>query len=406
MTTRHFRRLIRSFQKDGYGGLVSKRRGKKSNRGYSDTLKEHVLGLVREKYHDFGPTLIAEKMIESHNIRVSHETIRAWLIESGIWKTRKERAKRVYQPRYRRECFGELIQIDGSDHHWFEGRGPACTLIVFIDDATGRLMELRFSKSESTFDYFYSTRRHLERYGKPVAFYSDKHSIFRVNQTGAVNGNGMSQFGRAMHELNIDIICANTSQAKGRVERMNKTLQDRLVKELRLAGICDIETANEFLPSFMEDFNAKFTKAPFNPKDMHRALTEMDRLDDIFAWQEERTVTNNLTLQYDRVVYLLAENGLTKGLKRKKVMVYDYPDGNVAIKAGEASLLFSVFDKCRQVKQSDIVNYKRLSAALEWARMRQLQNPVRRSQSAPRRRGQKLILQEVYRKLNPAALAS
>ena len=158
------------------------------------------------------------------------------MIADGLWLGRKQRQKRVHQPRPRRECVGELVQVDGCEHWWFEDRGPQCTLLVFVDDATSRLMHLQFVESESTFAYFHAARDYLEAWGKPVAFYSDKHGVFRVNHPGALGGDGMTQFGRALHALNIDIICANSSQAKGRVERANKTLQDRLVKELRLAG--------------------------------------------------------------------------------------------------------------------------------------------------------------------------
>ena len=158
-------------------------------------------------------------------------------------------------------------------------------------------MHLKFVETESTFDYFRSTREYLEAYGKPVAFYSDKHAVFRVNGKGAVGGDGMTQFGRALHQLNIDIICANAPQAKGRVERANGTLQDRLVKEMRLAGISTLETGNAFLPAFMADFNRRFAKAPYSDKDLHRPLSEDDELDDVFAWREERTVSRNLTLQ-------------------------------------------------------------------------------------------------------------
>src|SRR4029077_3312987 len=174
------------------------------------------------------PTLAAEKLAELHDIHLARETVRQWMITAGLWKDRRARLKAVHQPRYRRDCLGELIQIDGSEHWWFEGRGPRCTLLVYIDDATSRLMHLQFVESESTFDYFAATRTYLERYGKPVAFYSDKHGVFRVNRKDAIGGDGMTQFGRALHALNIDIICANSSQAKGRVERANGTLQDRL----------------------------------------------------------------------------------------------------------------------------------------------------------------------------------
>lgn len=179
--------------------------------------------------------------------------------EDGIWQSRKQR-RTFHQPRLRRECFGELVQIDGSDHRWFEERGDPCTLLVFIDDATSRLMELRFVNVESIFSYFEALESYLLKHGRPVAFYSDKHSVFRVPKPNE-HMTGMTQFGRALAELNIEIICANSSQAKGRVERANRTLQDRLVKELRIAGISNMEDGNAFLAGFVDRYNAKFAKA-------------------------------------------------------------------------------------------------------------------------------------------------
>ena len=406
VTTRQMRRLIERYRQDGAAGLVSKKRSMRGNRAYPDAVKNAVIALVRQRYHDFGPTLITEKLDEQHDIQLACETVRQWLREAGIWKDRRQRRKRVHQPRYRRESLGELIQIDGSHHRWFEDRGPKCTLLVYIDDATGRLMELRFTDSESTFDYFHSTRRYLERHGKPVAFYSDKHTVFRVNNVGATSGNGLTQFGRALHELNIDIIYANSSQAKGRVERVNKTLQDRLVKEMRLEGIDTMQQANEYLPTFIEQFNAKFGKEPANPTDLHRSLTELDQLDEILSWQEERTISHSLTVQYDRVVYLLEPTDLAKGLQRKKVRVFDYPDGTVAIKYEGTELPYSVFDKVRQVKQADIVSNKRLGSVLQLVKEKQRIKSIERSKSAPQRRGQKRICKETYRKINPAAQSS
>src|SRR5215469_14563318 len=238
-------RLLKAYRSEGATGLISKRRGHRSNRRKPDALRRSVLAIIREWYWDFGPTLAAEKLREVHGITLGRETLRLWMIEAGLWRDRKQRRGRVHQPRPRRDCVGELVQVDGSEHSWFEDRGPQCTLLVFIDDATGRLMHLQFVESESTFSYFQATRAYLEAWGKPVAFYSDKHGVFRVNQTGAVGGDGMTQFGRALHALNIDIICANSSQAKGRVERAHKTLQDRLVKELRLAGVGTLADGNE-----------------------------------------------------------------------------------------------------------------------------------------------------------------
>ena len=404
VTPRHLRRMIERYCRDGAAGLVSKKRGKRSNNAYSGAVKNAVIALVRQRYHDFGPTLITEKLDEKHDIQLSHETVRRWLREAGIWKDRRQRRKRVHQPRYRRESLGELIQIDGSHHRWCEDRGPKCTLLVYIDDATGRLMELRLTDFESTFDYFHSTRRYLEQHGKPVAFYSDKHTVFRVNKVGATSGNGLTQFGRALHELNVDIIYANSSQAKGRVERVNKTLQDRLVKEMRLEGIDNMRQANEYLPTFIDQFNAKFAKEPTNPTDLHRSLTELDQLDEILSWQEDRTVSHSLTVQYDRVVYLLEPTNLAKDLQRKKIRVYDYPDGTVAIKYEGTDLPYSVFDKVRQVKQADIVSNKRLSSVLQIVKEQQRVKSVERSKSAPQRRGQRRICKETYRKINPATL--
>ncbi len=402
LTPRHMGRLIKAYRERGASALISKKRGKRSNRAYPSAYKAVVLEIVREHYNDFGPTLATEKLSECHNIHLSDETLRLWMIEADLWQTRSQKAKRAYQPRYRRECYGELIQIDGSEHYWFEDRGPKCTLLVYVDDATGTLMELRFAASESTFDYFYSTQRYLERHGKPVAFYSDKHTVFRVNQKEAKSGTGLTQFGRALHELNIDIIYAHSSQAKGRVERMNQTLQDRLVKELRLAGISTIEAANNFLPVFVETFNERFAKAPLRDTNMHRPLTEIDDLEEILCFQEQRTVSNSLSLQYDKVLYLLEDNEFTRTLRRKRVTVCDYPDGTIGIKYDGQSLPFSVFDKIGHIRQADIVDNKRLGAALAFIHEKQKELNNERSAKAPKRRGQKLISAEMHRQKNPA----
>lgn len=402
LSVKQVQRLLNAYRKHGPPGLVSRKRGRPSNRRYPEAFHAQVIELVRAHYWDFGPTLVREKLVACHEIGLSVATLRNWMIAAEIWAPRRLRERRVYQPRYRRECFGELIQIDGSDHHWFEDRGPPCTLLVYIDDATSRLLDLRFVPSESTFDYFLSTKRYLCRYGKPVAFYSDKHSIFRVNHPGALHGDGMTQFGRALHELNIDIICANSSQAKGRVERVNRTLQDRLVKELRLAGISDMTAANAFLPGYIEGFNAQFGKPPLQDRDLHRPLLEHEDLDDILCWQEERTVSNSLTLQYDRVLYILEPDDLTRGLRRCKVRVYDFPDGTIDIRYRGRSLPFTVFDRVRQVQQADVVSNKRLSAALRYCQERQATERVTRSRKAPARRAQRQQLKE--RGINPALL--
>src|SRR5947208_26693 len=261
---RQIYRLLQAFRADGADGLISRKRGGPSNRALGLVFRETVLAIVRERYSDFGPTLAAEKLSELHGLDLGVETLRQWMIGAGLWVRRKDRLKRIHQPRARRDCLGELVQIDGSEHWWFEDRGPQCTLLVFVDDATSWLMHLQFVESESTFAYFHAARGYLEAWGKPIAFYSDKHGVFRVNHPGALGGDGMTQFGRALHALNIDIICSNSSPAKGRVERANRTLQDRLVKELRLAGAATLAEGNALLPAFMADYNARFAKAPAN----------------------------------------------------------------------------------------------------------------------------------------------
>jgi hypothetical protein len=375
---RQIYRLMDAFRAHGADGLISRKRGVPSNRALGSVFRETVLAIVRERYADFGPTLAAEKLSELHGLDLG----------VGLWVRRRDRLKRIHQPRARRDCLGELVQIDGSEHWWFEDRGPQSTLLVYVDDATSRLMHLKFVETESTFDYFQATREYLEAHGKPVAFYSDKHGVFRVNSTGAVQGDGMTQFGRSLHALNIDILCANTPQAKGRVERANKTLQDRLVKELRLQGISTIAAGNQLLPGFLADYNDRFGKEPRNPKNLHRALSAGDDLADVFAWREERTVSSNLTLQYDKVVFLLEPNEITRELRRKRVTVVDYPDGRLAIRYRGLDLPYTTFDKLRQISQATIVENRHLGAVLAHIRERQIERAEARSQSAPRRQGQ------------------
>ena len=382
-------RLLDAFRAGGPDGLISRRRGRPSNRALGAVFHETVLAIVRERYADFGPTLAAEKLSELHGLNLGVETLRQWMIAAGIWVRRKDRLKRIHQPRARRDCLGELVQIDGSEHWWFENRGPQCTLLVYVDDATSRLMHLKFVETESTFDYFQATREYLETHGKPIAFYSDKHGIFRVNSAGAVGGDGMTQFGRSLHALNIDIVCANTPQAKGRVERASKTLQDRLVKELRLRRISTIAAGNKLLPEFLVDYNARFGKEPRNTKNLHRPLSVGEDLTEIFAWREERTVSNSLTLQYDKVIFLLEPNEVTRELRRKRVTIVDYPDGRLAIRYRGLDLPYTTFDKLRQVSQASIVENKHLGAVLSFIRERQIERAEARSQSAPRRQGQR-----------------
>ncbi len=274
-------RLLRGLKQDGAASLLSKRRGQPSNHRLPAEVRSLALSIVRERYGDFGPSLAAEKLAEHHGCSVSRETLRGWMIAEGLWQDRRHRLPSPHQPRRRRDCLGELVQIDGSEHAWFEDRGPPCTLLAFVDDATSRLMQLRFVTSESAFDYFRATRAYLEAHGKPVALYSDKHGIFRVNRKEAVGGDRVTQFGRALLALNIDIICANSPQAKGRIALQQA--QERVwhvagpngqepapakAGELRLAGVSPgqargpIAAANAWLPGFITRASAGIQQMP------------------------------------------------------------------------------------------------------------------------------------------------
>ena len=225
VSVRQIKRLYRAYKTRGALGLISARRGKPSNHRLAAPVVQQALDLIYARYRDFGPTLAHEKLTEVHQLRLSDESVRELMIAEGLWKPKRAERPPAHQLRERRACLGELVQIDGSDHAWFEGRGPRCTLLVFIDDATGRLLELWFAPDETFFAYGEATRHYLEHHGKPVAFYSDKHGIFRVNQPRPLGlSTGLTQFGRAMQELDIQILCANTPQAKGRIERANQTL--------------------------------------------------------------------------------------------------------------------------------------------------------------------------------------
>ena len=360
---RQVERLCRQLRIEGPRGLVSKKRGRTRNRKLPNELHERALELVASRYSDFGPTLAAEKLREVHDVAVSVETLRRWMIDAELWVPRSQR-RRVHQPRRRRSCVGELIQIDGCDHEWFEERAPRCTLLVCVDDATSRLMELRFVSSESTFSYFAATRTYLERHGKPVAFYSDQASIFRVNATEPRKTEGVTQFNRALSELNIDIICASTPQAKGRVERAHLTLQDRLVKELRLQGISTIEVANAYAPSFIAIYNERFGKEPLSDHDVHRPVRDDEDLSRIFSWQENRKISKELAVHYRGNQYLIDPSSKTMGLRGRMCRVYADSDGRVEIRHGSRSLPFQAFNRLRRVTQADVVSNKRLGAVL------------------------------------------
>lgn len=317
---RQVKRLVRVWRDRGDVGLVSRQRGRPSNNRLAADRRARIADLLRGKYEGFGPTLAAEKFAAVEGIAVSAETIRQMQIGLGLWRPKKRRAKRVFQLRERRPRFGELIQIDGSPHDWFEGRGPRCTIIVFIDDATGRLTALRFAPVETTRAYLETLRQHVLAHGKPLAVYSDRHGIFRVNAKDAQSGDGKTEFGRVVARLDIASIQALTPQAKGRVERANQTLQGRLVKEMRLSDVSSIDAANAFLPGFIAGWNTKFAVPPRDEADAHRPWTGTpDAPDDTLARREERTLSKALTFSAGGTVYCVKTKGPGTALRSAKI---------------------------------------------------------------------------------------
>ena len=388
LSVRQVERLVLRYKQAGAAGVGSAARGRPGNRKLDEATAYRALILIRDRYADFGPTLACEKLRECHGLTLSKETVRHLMTAAGLWIPRKQRPPKIHQPRNRRSCLGELIQIDGSDHRWFEERAPACTLLVFIDDATSRLMTLHFTATESTFSYFEATRQYIEAHGKPVALYSDRASVFHCSNPASTPGKGVTQYGRALYELNVDTLCANSSQAKGRVERANLTLQDRLVKELRLRKINTKEAANAYAPHFIADFNERFGKAPRSAYNAHRPLRADENLDLILTCRVSRCVSATLTVQYDRVMYLLDDTPLNRGLIHHYLDVVEYPDGRIEIRANGSALTYRQYDRLSDIDQGAVVDNKRLGHVLEVAQQVQLERDNRRIAGSPSRTNQ------------------
>ena len=384
LSRRQLFRLLARYRTEGAAAVRHRARGRAPNNRIHPAKRDHALALIREGYADFGPTLAVEALEERHGLTVSRETLRTWMVEAELWLPRAQR-RRFHQPRLRRERRGELVQIDGSEHRWFEDRGPPCTLLVFVDDATSAIMQARFVPSETTFASFEALEGYLKAHGRPVAFYSDKHTVFRLPKPGR-HGGEMTQFGRALAELQVEILCANSSQAKGRVERANRTLQDRLVKALRLAGVSDMEAANALLSAFVADYNARFAKVPARPDDLHRPLNaEPDRLREILCLRDQRYVCQDLALKYDRRRIVLEVNDLTRDLPGRYVDTYEFPDGRLQVRVKGVVIPFTAFDPDQQrVSQAAITENKHLTAVLAHIKAKQDARPPPKVQVRPR----------------------
>jgi transposase InsO family protein len=330
ISSRQVRRLLRRVIAAGAEGIKSGHKG--GNRAFSPDFRQKVMAAVREKYPDFGPTFASEKLAEAEGLQVNRETLRQWMVEEGLRSSHaRKKPPKIHQSRQRRPCFGELVQIDGSHHDWFEGRGPKCCLLVYIDDATGRILALHFSKGETTHSYMEATRQHLAAHGRPIAYYSDKDSVFITTRSDDGHYQD-TQFQRALRELEIELICAETPQAKGRVERANQTLQDRLIKEMRLRGIDGIEAANAFAQEFIAVFNEKFGRQAANPQDRHRPVRQNpEELRRILCVRHQRKVTKNLEFSLQGKVCQIVTATAGYRLQQKTLTICEYADGKMEV---------------------------------------------------------------------------
>ena len=329
LSDRQLRRMIKRIRHEGDGGICHRTRGKTSNHRIPTKIKDKALTLFRERYADFNMVHATEKLFEVHGITVNDETLRLWLNQAEIpYKKRTVRKHR--QRREPRAHYGELVQIDGSHHDWFEGRGPICVFMGYIDDATNTVFG-RFYDYEGTIPAMDSMKRYIKRYGMPQSVYVDKHTTYKswaepTIEEQLADHRPMSQFEKSMADLAIDVIHANSPQAKGRVERLFRTLQDRLVRELRLAGISSVEKANAFLTTYLPTYNRRFKKPAASAADLHRTAPHSRELDRILCIREERTVRNDFTIAHNGALYQIAEP-----TRAQKVMVEERVDGTLHI---------------------------------------------------------------------------
>ena len=335
LTVRQVRRIQKRFQEEGERGLLHHSRGKPSNHRHPH--KDRILKIYEERYSDFGPTLAAEKFFELNHLRLSDETLRLWLIERGLWQTRRARKHRRW--RERKPCLGQMIQMDGSHHDWFEGRGPKCVLMGYIDDATNRRYA-RFYEYEGVFPAMDSLKRYIKRYGIPQSIYLDKHTTYRspvkpTREDELYDRRHLSQFERSAKELGIELIHADSPEAKGRVERDFKTYQDRLVKEMRLRGIRTIPEANAFLPVFLVPHNKRFKAEPKDSADLHRSVPKGCDLDAVLCIKTERFLRNDFTVLYDKSIYQILDK-----VRVKNVVVEERANGRLFITANGRRLRY------------------------------------------------------------------
>jgi len=336
LSQRQIYRILKRVKAEGAKGIMHKLRGRISNRGYPEELKEEIIKIYKKRYSDYGPTLFSEMLEEYHNISMNRETLRNWLRQRSITTSiRKKRPHR--RKRERRSCYGELLQFDGSHHDWFESRGVECCLLNGVDDATGRVY-LKFASSENTEDVLLTMWEYVNKYGIPRSIYTDRGSVYYAKEK-------LTDFGRAMKQLNVELIFAKSAQAKGRVERFNRTLQDRLIKALRREGISNIAKANKYLQEvFINKFNQRFAVNPELP-DVHR-LAKGYKLENIFCYKTYRQVRNDYTINLNGGYIQLLKGAAPLPKPKQNVTICKWLNGQMHIYFNEQKLSYkSLKDK-------------------------------------------------------------
>jgi len=363
LSIRQVQRKLHNYRKIGAKALIHGNRGKPSNRQLDPGLVKQSLDLIENHYPDFSPTFAAEKLFENHGIAINHETLRQKMIIQGLWFSKQK--KMIHrQWRERRSCLGELVQLDGSPHKWFEDRAPSCTLIAFIDDASSKILHLEFMEEEATIPVMQATKNYLNGYGRPLEIYVDRGKVFKVNLHNPDNDK-ITQYRRALEELDIKTIYARSPQAKGRVERLFGTLQNRLVKELRLAGISNIKAANQFVKDiYLSKHNEKFAVEAKEKQNFHRSIENYD-LNEIFTLREERILNNDFTLRYYNRWFQLIDKQPTLIFPKNIIIVKRYLNQTIKFQIRNTKLNFQEISKPTTSKINPI-NVKVKSIKKPW----------------------------------------
>lgn len=338
LSDRQIRRIVKRVRTEGESGVVNKSRCRPGNRSIKSSFRNDVLRFYKTHYKGFGPTLASEKLLERNGLKVNDETLRLWLIKEALWQAKPRRIRKSLSWRERKDHFGQMVQMDGSHHDWLEGRGPKLVLMGYIDDATGRFYG-RFYDYEGTFPAMDSLKGYIKHYGIPKSIYLDRHSTYRINKKYSYSDwpfrdkQELTQFGRACKQIGIELIYANSPQAKGRIERVFKTLQDRLTKELRLAKAAGCKEANLVLERYLDAFNSKFQVPAKRTADLHRPVDKRIKLDDILSVQTQRCLRNDRTVLHNNRWYQILNK-----TRARNVTVCDYLNGSMYIKYGNSRL--------------------------------------------------------------------